>query len=321
MTSSPDPFKYFNLDRATSTESDLKKAYAQKLKSIRPEDDREGFMTLRQCFESAKRQIFWRDEDAAYEAAETQEADTDAEDGQASAESSSPSVPEPPLVQEKFNPVVHDQWHDTPVSPTEEPESQTDVTMAPKAQAHPVDTAMDDITALVASPFAGGSFAPWQAIIEREELQTIDNYQIFSDRLRSFICEETGLYDELDEQDNAPMMRFPSWLSVPVLKGLGDTFGWHKQHSRQYWIRSENDWIAKLGIEYAKPGDPAERQAERAKSINRVMGPDGTRGGNNPHSSGGQIYSDKKRNVMIYWGWIALRLAFFGFIFYSIFRD
>lgn len=323
MTSSPNPFDYFGLNPETASERDLKKAYAEKLKTIRPEDDREGFMTLRNCFERARREIRWREEDAAYEAAEREAEAAETEDVLQPEESA--PAPTPVLKQEKLNPVVHDQWHKTPSSGEPDPHSP-EVHPAPVPQptepeADPVQQAMDDIAALAKSPFAGSSFAPWQAIIDRDDLQTIDNYQMFSDRLRTFICEETGLYDEPEEGTDIPTMRFPNWLTVTVLKGLGNTFGWHKQHTRHYWHRSENDWIAKLGIEYAKPGHPAERKAKTAASRNRVMGGGAERTPLPPHSSGGQVYTERKRNVLIYWGWIALRVAIAGFIFYSIFRD
>jgi len=50
-----DPFKLLGLDRATATEADVKRAYAKKLKETRPEEDRDGFMALRQAFTLARR--------------------------------------------------------------------------------------------------------------------------------------------------------------------------------------------------------------------------------------------------------------------------
>lgn len=321
MTSSPNPFHYFGLDSKTATERDVKKVYAEKLKTIRPEDDREGFMTLRSCFESARQEIRWREEDAAYEAAEMAESPPQetGPEAEAFSQTQAERAPEPP--KEQFNPVIHDQWHDLSAPAHDDPVPPVELAPPPPDQPDPVEMALAAIAALTNSPFAGSSFSPWQAILDRDELQTIDNYQIFSDRLRTFICEETGLYDEVEDGTSGPLMRFPPWLTVTVLKGLGNTFGWHKQHSRTYWTRSENDWIAKLGIEYAKPGDPTQRQAKAAASRNRVIGGSADQKSPNPHSSGGQVYTDQKRNVLIYWGWIAVRIAIAGFVFYSIFGD
>lgn len=317
MTSSPDPFEYFHLDPDKATDRELKKAYAAKLKTIRPEEDREGFMALRRAFEQARAQIQWRIEDEAYEAAASANEEVN----------SAPQTPEETILpdpssgpKEHLNPIIHNQWHQ---SLPEEP--AIDETSGPNPpdtiEDDPVTIALEDIQSLIKSPFAAGSFAPWKAIIERDDLQTIDNYQNFSDRLRSFVCEETGLYDEVEDGTGGPLMRFPSWLSVAVLKGLGNTFGWHKQHSRTYWIRGENDWIAKLGVEYAKPGEPTQRQAEQIKSRNRVMGQSGVNRQGDPHSSGGHVYKEEKSNAWAYWIWIIVRIAIVGFIITSFLRE
>lgn len=59
--SSDDPFLYFALDRRTATSSDVKRAYAVRLKATRPEDDPQGFMRLRAMLESGLNQVKWRD--------------------------------------------------------------------------------------------------------------------------------------------------------------------------------------------------------------------------------------------------------------------
>ena len=56
---STDPFAALGLVRGEATERDVKKAYAAKLKSVRPDDDPEGFMALRQHFEHALSQAKW----------------------------------------------------------------------------------------------------------------------------------------------------------------------------------------------------------------------------------------------------------------------
>lgn len=79
--SSSDPFQYFDLDRKTASPSDVKRAYAKRLKVTRPEDDPAAFMTLRSMLEAALNQIKWRDEYASDEEDfEDEEDDWDEED-------------------------------------------------------------------------------------------------------------------------------------------------------------------------------------------------------------------------------------------------
>jgi len=59
---SSDPFKLLGLDRKTATDADVRRAYAERLKITRPEDDRDGFMALRTAFEQARNQVRWRDQ-------------------------------------------------------------------------------------------------------------------------------------------------------------------------------------------------------------------------------------------------------------------
>jgi hypothetical protein len=56
---SSDPFALLGLDRKTATEADVRKAYAERLKVTRPEDDRAAFMALREAFERARQELNW----------------------------------------------------------------------------------------------------------------------------------------------------------------------------------------------------------------------------------------------------------------------
>lgn len=63
-----DPFIVLGIERAGASERDVRKAYARKLKSIRPDDDPEGFMKLRRSFEAARIVVKNRDAEQTEEA-------------------------------------------------------------------------------------------------------------------------------------------------------------------------------------------------------------------------------------------------------------
>jgi len=60
---SSDPFELLGLNPRTATDADVRRAYAERLKVTRPEDDRAGFVALRQAFEQARERVRWRGDD------------------------------------------------------------------------------------------------------------------------------------------------------------------------------------------------------------------------------------------------------------------
>lgn len=247
--SSHDPFTLLGLERRTATERDVKKAYAAKLKQIRPEDDREGFMALRAAFEHARSMARWRDqypeeaaqddayEDGTYVEPEDDEDTYDEEpDGtytQATSQTADTLERRNVRDDHDFSPGEIDT---TPIAmpATENSDWQTHSNDSPK---DPVDQAMGDIDTLMKNPFAGGSMEPWQTILDRDDLQTIDAYQQMSQRLRWRLCTDTGFGED------PQVLKVPAWLTMPVFKGLCEHFGWHKQQSREYWVMQQQNWL------------------------------------------------------------------------------
>ena len=187
--SSHDPFTLLGLERRTATERDVKTAYAAKLKQIRPEDDREGFMALRAAFEQARSMARWRDQypeeaaqDDAYEDGTyvEPEDDEDAYDEDPDGTYAQTTSQTTDTVERQNIRDDHDfgsaDIDSTPnaMPATDNSDWQTHSDDSPK---DPVDQAMDDIDTLMKNPFAGGSMEPWQDILDRDELQSIDGYQ------------------------------------------------------------------------------------------------------------------------------------------------
>lgn len=247
--SSHDPFALLGLERRTATERDVKKAYAAKLKQIRPEDDREGFMALRAAFEHARSMARWRDqhpeeaaqddayEDGTYVEPEDDEDAYDEEPDGTYAQATSQTAD----TLERHN--VRDDHDFSPAeidtTPIAMPAMQNSdwQTHSNDSPADPVDVAMDDIDTLMKNPFAGGSMEPWQTILDRDDLQTIDAYQQMSQRLRWRLCTDTGFGED------PQVLKVPAWLTMPVFKGLCEHFGWHKQQSREYWVMQQRNWL------------------------------------------------------------------------------
>ncbi|MFD0857559.1 hypothetical protein [Roseovarius aquimarinus] len=101
--SSTDPFKALGLDRGTATEAEVKAAYARLLKATRPEEDRAGFMALRQAFDAARRSARAQDQ-ARAEAARRAEAAAPEDEAPAEA-------PEAPGPQDVSQPQPNLTWH------------------------------------------------------------------------------------------------------------------------------------------------------------------------------------------------------------------
>jgi len=247
--SSHDPFALLGLKRRTATERDVKTAYAAKLKQIRPEDDREGFMALRAAFEQARSMARWRDqypeeaaqddayEDGTYVEPEHDEDayDEDLDGTYAQTTSQTTDTVERQNIRDDhdFGPAEIDSTPNA-MPATDNSDWQTHSDDSPK---DPVDQAMDDIDTLMKNPFAGGSMEPWQDILDRDELQSIDGYQQISQRLRWRLCVDTGFHED------PQVLKVPAWLTMPVFKGLCEHFGWHKQQSREYWVMQQQNWL------------------------------------------------------------------------------
>jgi len=104
----------------------------------------------------------------------------------------------------------------------------------------PVSQAMRDITDLIKANPWGAPAADWQLILERNELQMIDEHRDLDSRLVHHICEETGFW----AGETLPSKC--SWLTKEVVLMLDDTFGWGHQFGRQMHERKQYDWLHRI---------------------------------------------------------------------------
>lgn len=76
-----------------------------------------------------------------------------------------------------------------------------------------------------------------EAILNRDELQAIDEFQDIDTRLRHLICNATGWHGQ------TPVPVYPAWLTPTLLLLLDDTFGWSRHHGRPGWERHQFAWL------------------------------------------------------------------------------
>lgn len=295
MMSSDDPFKILGLERKGATEADLKRAYAKKLKTTRPEDDREGFMALREALEQAKNQLKWadyddyddeydEDDDEAYEG-EDEDLTADTQADPFGGEDEEPATSDTPETGEDELP--------TDLSPEnldvlksfqrgaewEEPEDQEDADWPPpessqtiepvapsprQQETNAVHEALADITKLMGDKTRREDWAEWAAILDREALMSIEAFQLSSMLLRSEICRRTGFDAENLQAELTPE------IAPQILLNLNERFGWSSQSSNNWIDRQHNTWITrlvehaevKLGKRFSAWGNPGGRKIE-----------------------------------------------------------
>ncbi len=208
---SSDPFVLLGLDRATATDADVRRAYAERLKVTRPEDDRAGFMALRAAFEQARERVRQREQygdDDPYEE----------EDAAADLSGDDEVTP------------AFDVLEIEPDAADVEAEDYSD----------PINRTMRALVdALTGAPF-GPSVVRVMAIVEADEVAGIEDYQALQWQVRQLLCDRTGYYLEPQE------MRTPDWLTLDVFDALDGYFGWTRQPALQPWVRGLNDWLVRV---------------------------------------------------------------------------
>lgn len=336
---SSDPFRFFGLDRKTATASDIKKAYAVRLKTTRPDDDPAGFMALRASLEGALSQIKWRDQypQPAYDDDDDDEVEDDTEDDEASTEDASPPPPtdQPP----QSTPEVTT----APDAETEEPEparaepTKKDIELPSTTGAqfaepddpwavdetdpHPSDelsdgthtdqqpftlteeqilnAALEDLDDLMTSD-QRTDWQSWLKILDRPAFDSLDMFQDLSSALRAIVCNKSGF------QEDKPQPHIPPDIPADVIIQLDNRFGWSQQSGREWYERDLNTWIARL-VKAAEWKSGTVSEAKRTQSFFR-------------ENSKFQLNSDqpqrKRRSKAFNIGWTVFRL----FILYSVVR-
>lgn len=252
---SSDPFDVLGLDRKSATEADVRRAYAERLKLTRPEDDRAGFMALRAAFEQARGEVRWREQYGDEPEDDAWEADADEEVMSASYAEKEGLLTEDPAPELVTAPDYIDP-------PEEDHEAEEDYDIA-------VNRVMTQlIDTLTAGPF-GVSVTRVMAIVEADEVSGIEDYQTLQWRVRDFLCDRTGYYLEPQE------VRRPDWLTLDLFDALDGYFGWTRQPVTQVWVRKMNDWLVRVRRQIALESLPKEerKKAELSRALEEMGQP------------------------------------------------
>lgn len=92
----------------------------------------------------------------------------------------------------------------------------------------------------------------FREILEREELQPLEEFQNLDARLREFVCRTTGFYSQGRTYEK------PKWLTKPTMELLDTTFGWSRHYGRGDWERQQFDWLHKVSKRFAIPPPPKQ---------------------------------------------------------------
>ena len=288
---SSDPFDLLELDRATATDADVRRAYAAKLKVTRPEDDRAAFMALRAAFERARNEVRWRDEEAEYRYEEDDEDEQDHSPPDAYGQSSA-DTGWPPLAHvEAPAPDAPAEMGPEPAAPAETPAYDVQLVPYDEDDAPPsaaeldfdrrLNAVFERLVDLLTTGAYGAAQKDVLRIIDDADVAGIEEYQAMQWRVRDFICDRTGFNTE------PQALRVPDWLTLDVFDALDGYYGWTRQPVMNGWVRRLNDWLARVRRELAMAAmPPAERkQALLAETKADLFGTkDGERAGG---SSGG----------------------------------
>lgn len=252
---SSDPFALLGLDRKTATEADVRKAYAERLKVTRPEDDRAAFMALREAFERARQEARWREQYAADEEDDEEASAPVAAPPLATSEAASFITPPETLAEEQA----------TGAGEIEDYDEEDDY--VPTDFDKRIDAAMQKLQQVLTSPWGPPGRAELAAVFAQPELEGIDEYRALQWTVRNFLCHATGYYSETQE------VVLPPWLTLQVFDDLDAQFGWVRQPSSHPAERHLNAWLRQVREKISWHATPYEERVKRERD--RLLGRNG----------------------------------------------
>ena len=227
-------WKTLELPKATSDLAVIKKAYARKLKSIRADEDPNGFMKLRRAYESAR-------EYARFHSADTAEPVR-------AAKSDQPAASKASIDHAAENPA---DGFDSPIN-TQEIHSK--VTWGPPKSAPKHSEAynliMGQIDVLKTDPIARNLHQQWDIIFANLQDVSIDEYAQLDNSLRDLLLSIFGYYQADPPQRDGlkkwlPRSRRP--ITPDLLRYIFSNMNWDRGFTSDAHIQYELTWLQEQG--------------------------------------------------------------------------
>ena len=246
---SRDAFKLLGLEHGVATDRDVRQAYAKRLKAVRPEDDPAAFMALREAYEVARNEVRFPQF--------AQEEDDDEETASQSVEGATALLTDVSTSDESK---AIASTHGEPVGEALKTEPASDDRPAPgkPLPERTVHDVLADLKSLAKSPFGRTNLSAWSRILDRDEAQSIDDFQTLSDELRYYICVESGFESGGDD------VTLPDWLSRDLFDLLDTHFGWtQRQYRENLWAEEQTAWLLRVENLLGRVKTPEEEAEER----------------------------------------------------------
>ena len=145
---------------------------------------------------------------------------------------------------------------------TTDNEVQTEPAAIPPApEEPPAPTVMDDVVALMKTPWGGSGAEAWQAILEDERLEAIDDFTDFEQQIFYFLLDNSGYYED---EDSLPAPK----ITPAIASQIFAHFNWNKTRGDS----RELGWLSKR-LAVTNFGTPApnwfSRGANSPKTIRK----------------------------------------------------
>jgi hypothetical protein len=268
---SSDPFRLLGLDGKTATDADVRRAYAERLRRTRPEDDRDGFMALRDAFERARQSL--RRRAACDNDAEAEDEAPLRRTAAAMTFAAEPTGPRPEAAQETIDynsEMAAGGTFEPQTPPPGHAEAADDQAPVPAPFGVRVGKAMDRLIDVLTAAPPGAQRKDVMAVLDHPDVAGIEEFQALQARVRQFLCDRTGF------SGDPQALRTPDWLTADVFQALDTYFGWTRQPVTLSWLRKQNDWLVRVRNQIAWEAMP---EAQRRKAALAQVRAEKNRGG------------------------------------------
>lgn len=241
------PWDILGLDGPTDDLRHIKKAYAKKLKTTRPDDDPAAFMALREALDAAQGHAYY----------------------QQHIQSSHPPSDEcepPDMTPNELPSFTEDEIFektiDAPSRPKESlrPDENNDV-LPPEDK---VDEVMESLHKLMQDPFGRTDTNRWTSLLQDERLEAIDDANDFEDAFLYYLLDNFGYFDGNAAKNNKN--RSPRPISSTVATHIFNEMGWRDSHSRPLYMQDQLSWL-KRDLDVLNRSRPRQHEAYNTPAV------------------------------------------------------